>query len=73
MSVPTVDILLVVGEVPCFEDTLAFAQVAESLVSVHTGETTVEDGDTDAGTVDALLAEELSLHAEELVGKGGVV
>ena len=72
MSVPAIDILLAVGEVPRLEDALAFAQMAKSLMGVHPGEATVEYGDTDAGAVNAFLTEKLSLHAKELVGEGGI-
>ena len=47
--------------------------MTESLVGVDLGEASVEDGNTDAGAVDTLLTEELSLHAEQLVGEGGVI
>ena len=73
MAVPSIDVLLAVGEVPSLEYLTIVAQVLEGGVGVDLGEAAVKDGDTDTLAIDASLAEQLALHTEKLVGKGGIL
>ena len=70
VAVPTIDIFLIVAEIPGLDDLVVVEQVLERLMGIDFGETAIEDGNADTLAVDALLGKFETTHADELVVEG---